>query len=67
MIIGTEFGGYFHSVADIRPGKLVRNPCARAAESVDNAGENSVAWAKATRSAGVAAPMAAFAQWDMGA
>ena len=66
MIIGTECSGYFRRRGDVRPGKFVRKPCARAAESVENVGKNNAACANATRSAGVATPMAAFAQWGTG-
>ena len=51
---------------DVRLGKFMRKPRARAAESVENVGKNNAACANATRSAGVAAPIAAFAQWGTG-
>ena len=34
---------------------------------MDKVGENKAAWAKATRSAGVAEPMEAIAEWHVGA
>jgi hypothetical protein len=44
-----------------RPGKLVRKPLERAEPRVERADENRAAWAKVTRPAGVAEPMAMLA------
>lgn len=64
--MGMDWGGCLRSRAGVRPGKLVRKPFSRAIASVDRAGENRAAWAKATKSAGVADPIAACAVWDGG-
>lgn len=52
--MATELGGYFCNALAVRPRKLGKNPQWSACLSVDNAGENNAAWAKATISAGVA-------------
>jgi hypothetical protein len=64
--MGMDWGGCLHSRAGVRPGKLVRKLLLRAIASVDRAGENRAAWAKATKSAGVMDLIAACAVWDGG-
>jgi hypothetical protein len=64
--MGIDWGGCLHSRAGVRPGKLVRKPFSRAIARVDRAGENRAAWAKATKSAGIADPIAACAVWAGG-
>jgi hypothetical protein len=61
LIIAIDLGGCFLSEAEVNPGKFVRNPLERADAKVERAGENKDAWAKATRSAGVADPIAELA------
>ena len=48
LIMGMECGGYLRRRAGVRPGKLIRNPFLSAFSNVDNDGEKSAAWAKAT-------------------
>jgi hypothetical protein len=61
LTIGIDRGGYFFSVLEVRPGKLVMWPLASATWRVDNAGENMAACANVTSSAGDADPMAPLA------
>jgi hypothetical protein len=49
-----------------RPGKDGRKPLFRAVCRVERAGEKRAAWAKATSSAGVAEPMVALAEAQVG-
>ena len=62
--MGMDWGGCLHSRRGVSPGKLVRKPLLRAIMRVERAGENRAAWAMATKSAGVADPIAACAVWD---
>ena len=59
-MVASDLGGYFCRDFRVRPGKGGRKPLRSAVSRVDTEGENREAWAKATRSAGVALlPMAA--------
>ena len=54
MVVASEWGGYFLRVSLDSPTKGGRKPFLRAMSNVERAGENSEAWAKATKLAGVA-------------
>jgi hypothetical protein len=66
LIIALDRGGCLRRSVGVMPGKLVMKPLRRARCKVDKAGENKAAWAKATRSAGVAEPTVANAEWSIG-
>ena len=53
MAVASKEGAYLCKVALVRPVNGGKNPLCNALVSVDMAGENSAAWANATRSAGV--------------
>jgi hypothetical protein len=57
--MGMDWGGYLHSRRGVSPGKLVRKPLLRAIARVERVGETRAAWAKATKSMGIAEPIAA--------
>ena len=65
LIVAVECGGYFRRSVGVSPGKWVMKPLVRARLRVDKVGENKAAWAKATRSDGVAEPMEAIAEWHI--
>jgi hypothetical protein len=52
--MATDWGGCLSNVLLVRPAKLGKKPRSSAVVRVDNAGENNVACANATSSAGVA-------------
>ena len=54
-------GGVFRRVIKVKRGKFMRYPLTRAFSNVDKAGENSVACAKATRSAALGVGLMAAA------
>jgi hypothetical protein len=56
-----DCGGCLQRERVFNPGKLVRYPHWSAVSRVDNASKKNAAWAKATKCAGVADPMALLA------
>jgi hypothetical protein len=50
-MVAMDWGGCLWSILNVRPGKFVKKPLDRAFSKVERAGENKVAWSKATKSA----------------
>ena len=60
MIMALEWGGWWRKVSSVSPRKLMRKLDWSAFARVLRTGENSAAWAKATKSSVLGRPMVAL-------